>query len=885
MLILAVPLSASAVSYSGEFGVDGNNLRWEIDSAGILTISGEGKMTVGNEYILPPWDEYRTIIKKVVIEDGVLNIASYTFSYLDIEEITFPNTVEDIYYQAIRNCEKLKVISIPASVKNIETSLYWYCNKVEKIVVDNNNQWYCSDDSGALFNKEKTVLYHYPASNTTDFYSVPETVETIGEGAFYGNTYLKSIHITDNVLNIERWAFMYCESLETVKIPKNLKIISGQSFCNCYALKEIAIPDGVTKISYYAFQDCRSLKEITVPASVTFIYNNPFNGCQSLENLIVDTSNPVYYSKDNCIIDPANKTLIAGCKNSIIPSDGSVEIIGPHAFMGTTGITKILIPDTIIKIGTYAFGDCSDLVFAEIPDSVLSIGSGIFMDCPKLKAVIIGKGITSITENTFQESYRLSHVTIPDTVEEIKNAAFSNTYSLAHIGYCGSEEKWNSIVMGNNDTLQDIEYLHFNFNPETDITVEIIETTCTETGSKTYKCSCGYTISEEISAIGHTYDSSITAPTCTKQGFTTYTCECGDSYVADYIDANGHDYTSVITKEATHLEEGIKTFTCFCGDSYTEIIAKIEAHDYKATVTEPTCTEQGFTTYTCECSDSYVADYVDANGHDYTSVITKEATHLEEGIKTFTCFCGDSYTETIAKIDAHDYKAYTTEPTCTKQGFTTYTCECGDSYVSDYVDAVGHDLTGWVNDEENGTAARECSRCDYIETVPLTNQGDGNVEIIAPENPEIDFEIDNIETNSDQFIVIEKIVTDNLRTDWKVIKAFDITLKNSDGVHVQPGGIVKVKLPLDWEKDGNYKVYRVNDDGTLTDMNAYRQGSHMVFGTDHFSIYVIVEEIVQEEKPSTEKLSFFDFINNIVNCFMNIITSIINFFRSIGDYT
>ena len=47
-----------------------------------------------------------------------------------------------------------------------------------------------------------------------------------------------------------------------------------------------------------------------------------------------------------------------------------------------------------------------------------------------------------------------------------------------------------------------------------------------------------------------------------------------------------------------------------------------------------------------------------------------------------------------------------------------------------------------------------------------------------------------------------------------VLKAFDITLKNSNGVHVQPDGTVKVKLPLDWEKAGNYKVYRVNDDGT-----------------------------------------------------------------------
>ena len=84
-------------------------------------------------------------------------------------------------------------------------------------------------------------------------------------------------------------------------------------------------------------------------------------------------------------------------------------------------------------------------------------------------------------------------------------------------------------------------------------------------------------------------------------------------------------------------------------------------------------------------------------------------------------------------------------------------------------------------------------------------------------------------------------------------KGFDITLTNQDGVDIQPDGTVKVKLPLDWEKEGNYKVYRVENDGSFTDMNAYQQGSHMVFETDHFSIYVIVftPDETTEEEPET----------------------------------
>lgn len=124
------------------------------------------------------------------------------------------------------------------------------------------------------------------------------------------------------------------------------------------------------------------------------------------------------------------------------------------------------------------------------------------------------------------------------------------------------------------------------------------------------------------------------------------------------------------------------------------------------------------------------------------------------------------------------------------------------------------------------------------------------VEIEHPSQPDIDFDVEKIE--GDAFVLVEKTITNNLGDNWELLKAFDITMKNHDGVHVQPDGTVKVKLPLDWEKDGNYKVYRVNDDGSLTDMNAYRQGSHMVFETDHFSIYVIVEEGEKTPEKPTE---------------------------------
>jgi hypothetical protein len=135
------------------------------------------------------------------------------------------------------------------------------------------------------------------------------------------------------------------------------------------------------------------------------------------------------------------------------------------------------------------------------------------------------------------------------------------------------------------------------------------------------------------------------------------------------------------------------------------------------------------------------------------------------------------------------------------------------------------------------------------------------VEIEIPEQPDLDVEVDPVLPTEENYILVEKALES---TKYDVLKVFDITLKNSEGVHVQPNGTVKVKLPLDWEKDGNYKVYRVNTDKTLTDMNAYRQGSHMVFETDHFSIYVIAEERVVTA-PTAKTLTYTGSAQALVN--------------------
>ena len=149
----------------------------------------------------------------------------------------------------------------------------------------------------------------------------------------------------------------------------------------------------------------------------------------------------------------------------------------------------------------------------------------------------------------------------------------------------------------------------------------------------------------------------------------------------------------------------------------------------------------------------------------------------------------------------------------------------------------------WTYDWDNLVRWRKCIHCDERETEPLETENPGGAEIVGPADGDTSFDVEPVST--DYVLIQEALGKQN------VVKAFDISLKNQDGVHVQPKGTVKVKLPGDF-KAGDYKVYRVNADGTYTDMNAVLEGSHLVFYTDHFSLYVVVDESAPTEPDTPE---------------------------------
>ena len=230
----------------------------------------------------------------------------------------------------------------------------------------------------------------------------------------------------------------YGKTQSDIVIPREINGISVTSigygaFSGCKNLTSVTIPDSVTSIGEYAFYNCTSLAGITIPDSVTSIDEKAFLGCTGLTSIRVNSQNKTYHSSGNCLIETATKTLIAGCKASVIPTDGSVTRIGDSAFSGCTSLTGITIPDSVTSIGYRAFEDCTSLTGITIPDSVTSIGDFAFSNCTGLTSVTIPDSVTKIGYGAFLGCKNLTSVTIPNSVTSIGGRAFQSCTGLTSI--------------------------------------------------------------------------------------------------------------------------------------------------------------------------------------------------------------------------------------------------------------------------------------------------------------------------------------------------------------------------------------------------------------------------------------------------------------------
>ena len=465
-------------------GSCGSKLQWKLFTDGELIISGTGSMSNWTGYGSPVWTAHRSIVKSIIISEGVTSIGSYAFDCLsNLTSVTIPDSVTAIGSSAFYSCKSLTNITIPDGVKTIDTYTFCNCQSLTSITIPDSVTTirdyafsYCDNLTDVYYgstqeNWDKISIssYNEPLTSATIYFTEPEE-PTIASGTCGDNLTwtlyeggLLSISGTgamDDYTNSSSPWYSYKDSIKTVNIANGITAVGDYALYDCNSLTNVAILNSVTTIGDYAFGDCDSLANVRIGKGVKTIGGKAFCNCPALTTVTIPDS----------VIAIGNGAFsnCPGLTTVTIPD--SVTAIEDKAFCGCTSLASVTLGNGVKTIGNYVFSDCRSLTSIIIPDNVTTIGNYAFSGCSGLKNITIGNGITTISTGTFRQT-DLTSIRIPDSVTAIGDSAFSSCDKLTEVHYSSTEEDWNKISIGSDN--EPLTSATIRFNKPKELTVAL----------------------------------------------------------------------------------------------------------------------------------------------------------------------------------------------------------------------------------------------------------------------------------------------------------------------------------------------------------------------------------------------------------------------------
>lgn len=470
-------------------------------------------------------------ILSIDIPDSVTCISGRAFAGCrNLTNVTLGNGIKDILFEAFNGCEKLTKIHLPESLQTIGDQCFANCKKLSGIIripanvqkigntafpseritafsVDNNNQYYCNDKNGILFDKEKTTIIRCP-SNFRGEYTIPDSVTEIADEAFYECTELTNITLPSKLTVIGSFAFFYASALKEINFPKTVTTIGKYAFGSCSNLTNLYLPDSITDIGECAFngcsnlttvrlsdnintipreafQYCNKLESVTIPSKITSIGKEAFFSCRQLKyvyytgseeewnNLIIDSDNEkltsayIHYNTEDCLYSRDNA-------DTIFTDTASAKKTG-YTEYACTCCDKMTREDFAFEVinGILIINDAADLAAENVRgwnawsanedpiktlmiNGIDAIGQHTFCNLSDLTIVIIDTENIAIAPNAFADCPALSSVVFFGSCD-FGNNAFVDCADTVRI-YVDSEKSYPDVW--NNDTLRLIPYVY-----------------------------------------------------------------------------------------------------------------------------------------------------------------------------------------------------------------------------------------------------------------------------------------------------------------------------------------------------------------------------------------------------------------------------------------
>ena len=488
------------------------------------------------------------------IKEGTTVIANYAFNSCDrLTSVTIPGSIEVIPDRAFTMCTSLETVTIPNSVTSIGAGAFEYCNSLTSITIPNsvtsiggdafadchnitsvaigenvtsigNNAFLrsCENLKSLTWNAKKCAnieeyssvfssIGHYDLFSliigekvehipsrifsgmhvTSEILTLPNSLVSIGEGAFSGNTFgnvnipksLTTIgadafasctigtchyngtvdewvnidfgnmdanpmsksngnHIngtiiyeveTSSATAIKDYAFANCQNIVSLKLGGKLTSIGEGVFSNCQNIKSLELGENITSVGVSAFENCVGLESVSLESNISSL-SNIFGGCTGITSVhwnIKKAENfETYYDDEGNFVD----SWFSSAKNITTFTFGDkVEYIPAHLCKGMDKLTSITIPNNVTAIGRGAFTNCSALTSVTLSNKLTLLNDELFQGCSGLKTIEIPNSVTKIGYAVFNDCTSLETVKIPDSVTSIGEEVFEDCSSLKNV--------------------------------------------------------------------------------------------------------------------------------------------------------------------------------------------------------------------------------------------------------------------------------------------------------------------------------------------------------------------------------------------------------------------------------------------------------------------
>lgn len=335
----------------------------------------------------------------------------------NVEQLTLPDTLENVRGWYFRKFVKVKELHIPGSIKDFSCTLQ-NAGSLEKLYFD----------EGVEKISANSMVTGCKSLSEID---LPSTLKMIsGPSAFGGATALTSIEFPKDVAFADTITGLLkgCTSLTSVSLPASVTKIPSHMFDGCTSLTSVTALSEIESIGDGAFQNCSSLTGIDFPGTLTSIGSSAFQGCASLVSVpnlskVTNMGWGAFYKckKLRASVDLSSLQSVPGyafcyAPVKIVGLCDSLQSIGDWAFIWSN--VAVQLPETLEKIGNYAFFRGTLPEQLSIPDSVTSVGTAAFSGVDGVKDVTIGRGLTKIPRDMFDGS-TVQKITIENSRDDI----------------------------------------------------------------------------------------------------------------------------------------------------------------------------------------------------------------------------------------------------------------------------------------------------------------------------------------------------------------------------------------------------------------------------------------------------------------------------------